>query len=78
MARQPSRASLRSSLMAVIVSISEADRATLKKGMRAVVHLDAFPSTAFRRPLRERQPRRHCRARHAYQKLQRPLSPRAS
>ena len=35
------------SLMAVVVSINEADRATLKKGMRAVVHLDAFPSTAF-------------------------------
>lgn len=35
------------SLMAVIVSISEADRAVLKKGMRATVHLDAFPSTAF-------------------------------
>lgn len=35
------------SLMAVAVSISEADRAVLKKGMHATVHLDAFPDTAF-------------------------------
>jgi HlyD family secretion protein len=35
------------SLMAVVVSISEADRAVLRKGMHATVHLDAFPDTAF-------------------------------
>ena len=33
--------------MEVDVAISEADRAALAKGTKAIVHLDAFPTTAF-------------------------------